>query len=184
MDAVAIAFLHIVGQTVDLQLVRLQGAAPAWTGRLAAAHTIPREFADADYVLQPERLRQLTTPTLLMLGGDSPAFLKNGTHALAKALIGEVEEGHEDDPNQDVAVLLVDVGQHEVVAGQQPLGLDAEVPHQRAVHVLGGVVALVFLMFHVKHYGPHRYAKVENVALYWHFVDIVWIFLFPIVYLL
>src|SRR5688572_7202511 len=52
------------------------------------------------------------------------------------------------------------------------------------LHVLGGVVALVFLLFYVKHYGPDRYAKVENVALYWHFVDLVWIFLFPIVYLL
>jgi heme/copper-type cytochrome/quinol oxidase subunit 3 len=52
------------------------------------------------------------------------------------------------------------------------------------LHVLGGIVALVFLLFYIKHYGPHRYAKVENVALYWHFVDLVWIFLFPIVYLL
>ncbi|HEU4339301.1 MAG TPA: cytochrome c oxidase subunit 3 family protein [Planctomycetota bacterium] len=52
------------------------------------------------------------------------------------------------------------------------------------LHVLGGIVALVFLMFYAKHYGPERYTKVENVALYWHFVDLVWIFLFPIVYLL
>jgi len=52
------------------------------------------------------------------------------------------------------------------------------------LHVLGGIVALVFLLFYVKNYGPDRYAKVENVALYWHFVDLVWIFLFPIVYLL
>ena len=29
-----------------------------------------------------------------------------------------------------------------------------------------------------------HYAHVENTALYWHFVDLVWIFLFPIVYLL
>ena len=52
------------------------------------------------------------------------------------------------------------------------------------LHVLGGIVALVFLLFYIKNYGPERYAKVENVALYWHFVDLVWIFLFPIVYLL
>jgi len=52
------------------------------------------------------------------------------------------------------------------------------------LHVLGGIIALVFLLFYVKNYGPERYTKVENVALYWHFVDLVWIFLFPIVYLL
>lgn len=52
------------------------------------------------------------------------------------------------------------------------------------IHVLGGVIALVFLLFYIKHYGSDRYAKVENIGLYWHFVDLVWIFLFPIVYLL
>ena len=52
------------------------------------------------------------------------------------------------------------------------------------VHVLGGIVAMIFLLFYIKNYGPTRYAKVENIALYWHFVDLVWIFLFPIVYLL
>ena len=52
------------------------------------------------------------------------------------------------------------------------------------LHVLGGIIALVFLLFYAKNYGPERYTKVENVALYWHFVDLVWIFLFPIVYLL
>jgi|SRR5688572_7587139 cytochrome c oxidase subunit 3 len=52
------------------------------------------------------------------------------------------------------------------------------------LHVLGGIVAMIFLLFYIKHYGPERYAKVENIALYWHFVDLVWIFLFPIVYLL
>jgi cytochrome c oxidase subunit 3 len=52
------------------------------------------------------------------------------------------------------------------------------------LHVLGGIVAMIFLVFSVKFYGPERYAKVENIALYWHFVDLVWIFLFPIVYLL
>jgi cytochrome c oxidase subunit 3 len=28
------------------------------------------------------------------------------------------------------------------------------------------------------------YAPVENFGLYWHFVDIVWIFLFPLLYLI
>ncbi|MBI4565664.1 MAG: cytochrome c oxidase subunit 3 [Planctomycetes bacterium] len=52
------------------------------------------------------------------------------------------------------------------------------------LHVLGGIIALLLLLLGIKHYGPERYTKVENVGLYWHFVDIVWIFLFPIVYLL
>jgi len=31
---------------------------------------------------------------------------------------------------------------------------------------------------------PEYYAPVEISGLYWHFVDIVWIFLFPLLYLL
>jgi heme/copper-type cytochrome/quinol oxidase subunit 3 len=52
------------------------------------------------------------------------------------------------------------------------------------LHVLIGVIMLVWCAFYVKRFDGHHYAHVENLALYWHFVDLVWIFLFPIVYLL
>jgi len=32
--------------------------------------------------------------------------------------------------------------------------------------------------------GPQHALVVENFGLYWHFVDLVWIFLFPVLYLL
>ncbi len=50
-----------------------------------------------------------------------------------------------------------------------------------ALHVLGGLVAfVVLLMFRL---DRSRAGLMENVGLYWHFVDIVWIFLFPLLYL-
>ena len=52
------------------------------------------------------------------------------------------------------------------------------------IHVLVGVILLIWCAFYVKRMDQHHYAVVENLALYWHFVDLVWIFLFPIVYLL
>jgi cytochrome c oxidase subunit 3 len=52
------------------------------------------------------------------------------------------------------------------------------------IHVLVGVILLAWAAFYVKHFNEHRYAKIENLALYWHLVDVIWIFLFPIVYLL
>ena len=52
------------------------------------------------------------------------------------------------------------------------------------LHVLIGVILLPWCAFYVKKFAAHHYAHVENLALYWHFVDVVWIFLFPIVYLL
>jgi cytochrome c oxidase subunit 3 len=33
-------------------------------------------------------------------------------------------------------------------------------------------------------FGPGHYTAVEGVGLYWHIVDIVWIFLFPLLYLI
>ena len=50
-----------------------------------------------------------------------------------------------------------------------------------AIHVIFGLLAFVFLLpFRL---GTSRAGTVENVALYWHFVDLVWIFLFPLIYL-
>ena len=33
-------------------------------------------------------------------------------------------------------------------------------------------------------YGPSHYTMVENTGLYWHLVDLIWIFLFPLLYLI
>jgi cytochrome c oxidase subunit III len=32
-------------------------------------------------------------------------------------------------------------------------------------------------------FGPAYYTPVEITGLYWHFVDLVWIFLYPLIYL-
>ena len=53
-------------------------------------------------------------------------------------------------------------------------------------HVTGGIIALLFLTvaaFRGK-YGKDDHEAIELVGLYWHFVDVVWIFLFPIMYLI
>lgn len=53
-----------------------------------------------------------------------------------------------------------------------------------ALHVLGGVV-VNFTLFLAAFLGLLRGSehRVELAGLYWHFVDIVWIFLFPLLYL-
>ncbi|HEV2720353.1 MAG TPA: cytochrome c oxidase subunit 3 [Thermoanaerobaculia bacterium] len=56
------------------------------------------------------------------------------------------------------------------------------------LHVLGGMVVFTyFLTVGSKMWKtePHRFTnRIEVVGLYWHFVDLVWIFLFPTLYLL
>jgi pimeloyl-ACP methyl ester carboxylesterase len=76
------------------EVVRIPDAAyqlfrssPAWPGRVAAAHTLLREVrAHQDYRFDSARLRALGTPTLLLLGGDSPPVFRASSDILAAAL--------------------------------------------------------------------------------------------------
>jgi cytochrome c oxidase subunit III len=54
-----------------------------------------------------------------------------------------------------------------------------------ALHMIVGIGILVVLtvMAARGRFNEHYYAPLENCGLYWHFVDIVWIFLFPLLYL-
>jgi cytochrome c oxidase subunit 3 len=54
-----------------------------------------------------------------------------------------------------------------------------------AFHVFGGlVVFVVILLMALRGRLTHQHDwLLENTGLYWHFVDIVWIFLFPLLYL-
>jgi len=55
-----------------------------------------------------------------------------------------------------------------------------------ALHMIIGAGLLTFLIiFSLKgRFDPEYHSPVEVIGLYWHFVDIIWIFLFPLLYLL
>jgi cytochrome c oxidase subunit I+III len=55
-----------------------------------------------------------------------------------------------------------------------------------ALHVAVGLVAIGYLMIRTFNGGftSTKHVAVENIGLYWHFVDIVWMFLFPLFYLI
>lgn len=57
-----------------------------------------------------------------------------------------------------------------------------------ALHVLGGMTVLAYFWgpgFRLSRTDPERYTnRLEIGGLFWHFVDLVWIFLFPVLYLL
>lgn len=54
-----------------------------------------------------------------------------------------------------------------------------------ALHMVIGVALLVWLIIRTLQnvFTREYYAPVENFGLYWHFVDLIWIFLFPLLYL-
>ncbi len=55
-----------------------------------------------------------------------------------------------------------------------------------ALHVLIGMVLLSITMVRVRarRVNSTKYLMLENSALYWHLVDLIWIFLFPLLYLI
>lgn len=78
----------------------------AWPIRVSLAHTLVREEKfDLTYTFNPERFARLHVPTLLLLGGDSPQYMRDAIAAVHAAL-----------PNSRVVVL----------AGQQHIAMDTD----------------------------------------------------------
>jgi cytochrome c oxidase subunit 3 len=83
-------------------------------------------------------------------------------------------------------------------AGDKPMGLDMArktevyfslyfaMTGMHALHMIIGIALLCMMLFHALRggYMDGNITFVENFGLYWHFVDIVWIFLFPLLYLI
>ena len=83
-------------------------------------------------------------------------------------------------------------------SGDKPLALDMArhteiyfslyfaMTGMHALHMIVGIGILLFMIFRAQAgaYTTGHYTFVENFGLYWHFVDIVWIFLFPFLYLI
>ena len=53
------------------------------------------------------------------------------------------------------------------------------------VHVLVGMGLILWIIMRIKRgdFHPKKYTAVEGVGLYWHLVDLIWIYLFPLLYL-
>lgn len=54
------------------------------------------------------------------------------------------------------------------------------------IHVLVGMGLILWILIRSNkhHFDSSYYTPVENVGLYWHLVDLIWIYLFPLLYLI
>jgi len=55
-----------------------------------------------------------------------------------------------------------------------------------ALHIIVGVTFIGFILSYINNgsVGPDNYVLQENAGLYWHLVDVIWIYLFPLFYLI
>lgn len=78
--------------------------------------------------------------------------------------------------------LLTEFGNGEVMF----FGLYYAMTGLHALHIIIGMIILLVVLFRIKsnkiNIGNHIH--LENGALYWHLVDLIWIFLFPLFYLI
>jgi len=54
------------------------------------------------------------------------------------------------------------------------------------LHVLGGIGVWTWLLVRAarSEFGPSYFGPIDGAALYWHLVDLIWIYLFPLLYLI
>jgi cytochrome c oxidase subunit 3 len=54
------------------------------------------------------------------------------------------------------------------------------------IHVVIGMIVLIWLFYRTynNEFNPQYYSPLEIGGLYWHLVDVIWIFLFPMLYLI
>ncbi len=54
------------------------------------------------------------------------------------------------------------------------------------IHVLGGIAVIAWLLYRSVqgHFNADYFTPVDLVGLYWHLVDLIWIYLFPLLYLI
>ncbi len=55
-----------------------------------------------------------------------------------------------------------------------------------AIHIIGGIAALAWVFWRslLGHWRSDYFGPVDYVGLYWHLVDLIWIYLFPLLYLI
>ncbi len=93
-EAVVTTFLREIIQLSEEEIGAMR-ALPSWSARLAAAHTIPRELRAAEqFRFEAERFIGVRLPITMMVGENSPHFLKEATTRFHAAL-----------PTSDVVVL-------------------------------------------------------------------------------
>lgn len=82
--------------------------------------------------------------------------------------------------------------QHEFASGPPPehtgmfFSIYFAMTGLHGIHVLVGVFVFIWLLFRAIRgdFTPEYFGPIDYAALYWHLVDLIWIFLFPLLYLI
>ncbi|OIB55835.1 alpha/beta fold hydrolase [Natrialba sp. SSL1] len=100
-EKVLVFFLQEVAGLTPAELDTAR-ASPTWQQMVDAAHTLPRELqAIEEYEFDSARFEEMTAPTLLMIGSESPPLFEDAIEALNDALPNSKTvtfDGHQHEP--------------------------------------------------------------------------------------
>ena len=171
-----------------------------FTGYAAYRATCPRSFAEAS--LRLEVMWGTVNTCLLITSSLTMALAVHGaqtgaTKRMIGYLLGTIALG-----TGFLAIKLVEYahksheglvpGESFAYAGPNPGAAEVffsfyfAMTGMHALHMIVGMVILIVLVTlgARRRFSSSYYTPVELTGLYWHFVDLVWIFLFPLFYLL
>jgi len=144
----------------------------------------PNQIRDKVYHINAVRrlvpkTEEINVHTYTLTGDKEPAEAGAGPHGKAE---GGNEAAHE---HKDYDIQASDVNDMVWYGPQKNIFFSCyfALTGVHGLHVIGGIIPLSFLLIQAargKIFAPHT----EYVGLYWHFVDLVWIFLFPLLYLI
>ena len=143
-----------------------------WASRYAPVHAAenPGEHDEA----KPEDVPEKPAEATPVETGEERSLIApaaEGPEGLAAGTTGSAEEGHGKSEPENVglffSIYFVMTGLH-------------------LVHVLAGMTVIAWLLLRARkgQFGPENFTAVDLGGLYWHLVDVVWIFLFPLLYLI
>ena len=85
-ESVLIEYYRNVAMLSDEDIESLKSS-PAWPARVETAHTLLREAQAEDaYRFEPVRFKDHQIPTLLLVGSESPLFLRTATETIQRSL--------------------------------------------------------------------------------------------------
>lgn len=166
--------------------------APGDDLKAAAGHTVIQTAVGArdKYFITGHVTEDNKDADYVMIVPDAPGSYGKSHGAEAKS--GE-HETHEAAGGHDHAAVKVDrslIGRMSVWGPQAStfLAIYFTITGLHGLHIIGGMIVILYLILTGPSFWKDRKEKfinrVECTGLYWHFVDLVWIFLFPVLYLL
>lgn len=154
----------------DADLLNIVGHMRKLSGKGAPAGAAPAAAPAAPIVADVEPPRWIMTPN------EAP-------HGLTREAIGLEEQLR---VREEASEVIDPMSETPPRNAHRFFGAYFALTGLHGLHLTIGLVIIGVLMWQANagRYGPRSYTQVELSGLYWHLVDLVWIFLFPLLYLI